>query len=299
MQTPRRLLLLRTLLRLYQDSGLQFIARTSGVLNLLKLKTTEQLLPEINKATTFPEQKAFPAKVALFTGCSQTLFDSEVIAATIKLLNALGIEVIIPAQQTCCGALHNLQGEYQQAASLINNNENVFAQQGIDTVLYLSTGCGVFIKENYASSVAFREITEYITSQLLSNLAFKSLEKTVAVHVPCTQTNVLHQADTTTPLIKNIPGIKLVSLAQHGCCGAGGTTMLKYPDMASEIRQPLLDKVIQDQCGLVVTTNPGCQLHLQAGFKNEKSMIKVMHPVTLLAQQLAECDLGDKRKNAE
>lgn len=286
LQTPRRLRLLRKLLRFYQLSGLQFVARTSGILSLFKLKTAEQLLPGINKATTLPKQKEFPCKVALFTGCSQTLFDSEVIAATVKLLNALEIEVIIPEQQTCCGALHNLQGEYQQVSSLINNNENVFAQQGIDTVLYLSTGCGVFIKENYTSSIVFQEITEYLANRVLSNLTFGSLDKTVAVHVPCTQKNVLHQADTATPLIKNIPKINLVSMEQQGCCGAGGTTMLKYPALASEIRQPILDKVMQDHCNLLVTTNPGCQLHLQNGLKNEKPAIKVMHPVTLLAQQL-------------
>jgi glycolate oxidase iron-sulfur subunit len=285
LQTPHRLRLLRKALRFYQISGLQFIARRSGILKLLRLDVAEQRLPAIAKENKIPVVPQPHAKqVALFSGCAQTVFDNEAITSAVKLLNALDIDVVIPEQQGCCGALHNLQGEAQRASTLINHNTDIFKKTGIDTVLYLSTGCGAFIKEQYDASISFQEITEFLGHCEINKLVFNALEKTVAVQLPCSQKNVLQQADTASALLENIPGIELVSLAQHGCCGAGGTTMLKYPQMADEIRQPLLDKIIQSESELVATTNPGCQIHLQAGLAN----MKVIHPVTLLARQLQE-----------
>lgn len=289
LETPLRLTLLRKLIQIYQSTGLQFLVRKSGILNLFKLATMEQRLPVVTNISVSPVAPLRSTKqVALFTGCSQTLFDTEVIHSTIKLLNMLGISVVIPEQQNCCGALHKLQGEHKEKASLITNNINTFEAQSIDTVLYLSTGCGAFISEYYKSSVSFQEITSFINNAGIDKLTFKPLTKTVAVHIPCSQKNVLLQPDITSKLLGHIPGIKLTSLEQQGCCGAGATTMLKYPQMADQIRQPLLEKIKQTNSEMVVTTNPGCQLHMQHGFNTENSEIKVIHPVTLLVRQLAD-----------
>lgn len=285
LQSSRRLRLAAKLLWWYQHSGLQLLARASGLLKLLQLNNIEQRLPAITYQHAKPvSTKHFTEKVALFTGCSQTVFDSKVISSTIKLLNMLGIEVVIPGEQSCCGALHKLQGE--DATRLVNKNVSALKKTGIDTVLYLSTGCGAFIKEQYNLSLNFQEITEYLSGRELDKLEFKPLNEVAGIHMPCSQKNVLRQADNSTGLLQHIPGIKLVSFEQHGCCGAGGTTMLTYPQMADAIRQPLLDKVMQADCDTLVTTNPGCQLHLQHGFKVQNTNVKVIHPVTLLARQL-------------
>lgn len=285
LESMQRLTVLKLLLRFYEVSGLQLFVRASGILNFFKLKQVEQRLPRVTKSRTQPgKTQQLSQQVALFTGCSQTVFDSEVINAAVTLLNALDIDVVIPAQQNCCGALHHLQN--MDATELVNRNIASFEKLTADTVLYLSTGCGAFINEHYETPVSFVEITDFLQQVTINKLSFKPLEKLIAVHMPCSQKNVLQQPDSSSALLANIPGIKLVSFEQQGCCGAGGTTMLKYPEIADEIRQPLLDEVTRQNCELVVTTNPGCQLHIQHGFDSQNSAIKVMHPVSLLAQQL-------------
>ena len=62
--------------------------------------------------------------------------------------------------------------------------------------------------------------------------------------------------------------------------------MVTHPEIADQIRQPLVDNITQQNCNLVVTTNPGCQLHLQQGFNAKNTHMQVIHPITLLAQQL-------------
>src|SRR5947199_5790010 len=73
---PRRIALLARLLRFYQRSGLQSVARASGILKLLGLADRDMLLPPIDDAfffsqlgRTFPASGPRRARVAFFAGC--------------------------------------------------------------------------------------------------------------------------------------------------------------------------------------------------------------------------------------
>jgi glycolate oxidase iron-sulfur subunit len=291
-ETPMRLALLRLLLRVYQRGGLQWLARHTGLLKRLGLDQAEARLPEINQSlkTPSPGPQSARGRIALFTGCTQSLFDSEAIRSCQRLLTRLGYEVVIPEAQVCCGALHNTQGYRDKSRHMLSRNAEVFADPGIDKVLYLSSGCGAFIDEHAqpASSLQqFQEVTDFLDqNRLLEKLAFKPLAKRVAVHLPCSQKNVLRQDNTALNLLQHIPAISLLNLEASGCCGAGASNMVRYPQLTARIRQPLLDSVVENACQLLVTTNPGCQLHLQQGFNVEQAAIQVLHPVTLLARQL-------------
>jgi len=295
-EKPHRLTLLRKLLRIYQQSGLQWLSRKTSLLNLLRLNNLEARLPEIKKTFKVnPVKSSLPKeRIALFTGCTQPLFDSQAIASAHMLLTRLGYDVVIPNNQVCCGALHNTQGQTEKSQRLLKQNAKVFNQAlnqtGFEKVLTLSTGCGAFISEQKKPSDTFnhfQEITDFlIQNTSFANLKFEPLKANIAVHLPCSQKNVLKQNNTALQLLQHIPEITLLNLEQAGCCGAGGTTMISYPHIADEIRQPLLDTIIKDNCSTVVTTNPGCQLHLQHGFNSQRPVVNVIHPVTLLAQQL-------------
>lgn len=290
-EKPQRLKLMRRLLRSYQQSGVQALLRITGFLKILRLEQIDARLPEISKPfNTTPDSIKQKKSVALFTGCSQTIFDTNAIASAHKLLSRLGYKVVIPDNQVCCGALHNTQGRTDKSQQLLRQNSKAFKQTEVETVLYLSSGCGAFIKEqsdNYDALGNFQEITDFLVDDAtIEKLNFKPLQNKIAVHMPCSQKNVLCQDNTAFELLQHIPEITLFNLEQSGCCGAGGTTMVSHPKLADKVRQPLLEIITHNDCFTVVTTNPGCQLHLQHGFKVQNSDTRVIHPVTLLAQQL-------------
>ena len=303
-EKPQRQAQLRKLLRFYQRSGLQWMLRKTRLLTLLKLNQIERRLPDIQPAFKLStgiinSEKTIANKksIALFTGCTQTLFDSNAITSAYQLLTRLGYNVITPEEQVCCGALHNNQGFTAKSQRLLKTNDNVFTQAlyqtGFEKILYLSTGCGAFISEQKNESDSFErfeEITDFILQdKALAKLKFKPLLplfNNVAVHLPCSQKNVLRQDNSAFKLLQHIPHITLHNLEQSGCCGAGGSTMVTHPEIADQIRQPLVDNITQQNCNLVVTTNPGCQLHLQQGFNAKNTHMQVIHPITLLAQQL-------------
>src|SRR3984957_8324118 len=109
---PKRIALAARFLRVYQSSGLESLARGTGILRLLGLQDRERLLPKIDSnfffaelGKTFPAQGQQRARVAFFAGCVAQVTFSELNRATIRVLQANGCEVVVPAEQVCCGAL--------------------------------------------------------------------------------------------------------------------------------------------------------------------------------------------------
>src|SRR6185369_7753576 len=113
------------LLRWYQRSGLQWLARKSGVLSLLGLRTVEALSPKIDEKFSFEDfGQVFPAEgekrghVALLAGCIASVSFAELNRATVRVLNKNGVSVSLPASQQCCGALHAHAGRLDEAREL-------------------------------------------------------------------------------------------------------------------------------------------------------------------------------------
>src|SRR3984885_11931462 len=109
---PRRIAAAARFVRFYQRSGLQFLARKSGLLQLFGLADREKLMPRVEDefffsrlGQTFAAQGQRRARVALFAGCISQVSFASLHEATIRVLAANGCEVVVPKGQLCCGAL--------------------------------------------------------------------------------------------------------------------------------------------------------------------------------------------------
>ena len=146
---PRLLECIATVLRFYQHSGLQHLARASGVLHLLRVQRQESFLPIL--PARLPGQAFHPAQgmrrghVALFLGCVARALDTDTLAAAIRLLTRLGYDVVVPQNQTCCGALQREAGQTEQAQLLAQQNRAAFHAADVDTVITVASGCGAVL----------------------------------------------------------------------------------------------------------------------------------------------------------
>jgi len=240
---------LMPLLALYLKSGLQKPLRRSGLLKQLHLAEAKALLgkPALQALSErYPTSVTQRGRVALFTGCIAEHFDRETLLAAIKLLNAIGYEVLVPPQQGCCGAIHQHNG--QSAAGLIDTNIAVFNALNVDAVLHTATGCGAMLSEYQNDDEAgqlFRQrlcdISEFLVLYWPDDLQLMPSSLKVAVHEPCSQRNILKNQAAVYALLQKIPGLSVVSLADnHICCGAGGSCMLTHPAYAVIIYMNLL-----------------------------------------------------------
>jgi glycolate oxidase iron-sulfur subunit len=186
---PKGIAVAARLLRIYQRSGLQSLARGTGILNLLGLAGREALLPPIDSKFFFEQLgKVFPAvgprraRVAFFAGCVAQVTFTALNEATIRVLTANGCEVVVPEAQCCCGALAAHAGAREEARAVARRNLLAFHLAEFDAIVTNAAGCGSTLKEyhhlfthdepEYAAAEAFsskvRDVTEFLAKLGLS-----------------------------------------------------------------------------------------------------------------------------------
>ncbi len=218
--------------------------------------------------------------VALFRGCVARSYEGGLLAAVSQLLAALDIAAVIPDGQTCCGTLHAHAGNTASAASLSARNQEVFATNS--TVLTLASGCHEAVAAAMPEATRAVDAIDFIAARA-DRLQFGHTTLRVALHLPCTQRNVVHSDAATRTLLARVPGLDIVVVdAGFGCCGAAGSTMLEDPRRAAAYRQPLLDQLAASGATRLLSANIGCRLHLANG----GTTLPVQHPLEFLAQCL-------------
>ena len=294
------LALTRQLVNIYQASYLRKLAQKTKILNLFKLDGGEKILPSYRqKSVSIPEydQTELP-KVYLFSGCVAEIVDTATLQAAVDVLTAYGFQVEIPKQQGCCGAVSSHNGDLDGANKCMEKNLSAFS--GDAPIVYVATGCGAHMQSYFLdndvdnSSAQFKtrlfEICDFLNDyQFPQDSKIQPLEKKVALHLPCSQRNVLKNIKSSREMLEMIPGMEIVELHSNDtCCGAAGTYMLNHPDVAAELLQLKLNDIKELNPDLVASANIGCALHMQAGLLGEKSAVQVKHPIEILAQQIEQ-----------
>ena len=280
---PRRLRVLGGLTRLTQALGLHRLPLPSHLKRLLRL--TPPLQTAFRHVETYPAPQT-RGRVGLFLGCMGSVFESENLRAAIVVLNAWGYEVVVPPRQGCCGAMHQHGGDTQRGQTMALGVAQLFQATELDAVVGLSSGCVAQLKEHSGLSVF--ELSDFLLKNLPAPLpAMHEMKRRVAVHLPCTQRNILRTGNTAMKLLRLIPGLEVLELpGNERCCGAAGTHMLTHPTQADALAAPKIETFRQLEADQLVSTNIGCAMHLGGGLRETDAQAEVVHPVRLLAEAL-------------
>jgi glycolate oxidase iron-sulfur subunit len=302
---PRLLALAASGARLYQASGLQRLVRKSGLVKLLPgtLPAWEALLPPVPAMSeraappaVTPAEGPRRARVALLTGCVQSVIFAAHNRATARVLAKNGCEVLVPAGQGCCGALNAHGGDHERALTMARRTIDAFELARADAVIVNTSGCGAHMKayghlladdrayaeraRKFAASV--RDLAEFLAQEPLRG-PLSSVPMTCTYHDPC---HVVHgQKIRSEPrkLLAQIPGLRLVELTESDwCCGSAGIYNLTEPEMATRLLHRKVSHVLTTGAEAVVTANPGCILQIQAGLGAHDTRVRVLHLVEIL-----------------
>src|SRR5215471_11411693 len=303
-------------LRFYQSSGLQRLARASGLLRLLPdpLGSWEPLLPTLPPARDrAPLAERTPAvgpkraTVGLLTGCIQQVAFGPQNRATARVLAKNGAEVVAPREQGCCGALHAHGGEHETALDLARRTIQVFETAGVDHVIVNVSGCGAHMKAYgalLAGDPAWREraarfaarvmdVSEFLAKEPLRG-PLGTIARTVTYHDPC---HVVHgQKIKSEPraLLAQIPGLRVVELREADwCCGSAGTYNLTQPEMAARLQARKIANIEATRADAVVTSNPGCIIQIAQGLEARGKPIDVLHIVDVLDRAYGSAPAAD------
>ena len=302
---PRLLALAASGARLYQASGLQRLARRSGLIRRLPgtLPAWDALLPTIpSKAERAAPPRLTPAegprraRVALLTGCVQSVVFGAHNRATVRVLAKNGCDVVVPDGQGCCGALNAHGGDHARALAMARSTIDTFEAAGVEAVIVNTSGCGAHMKayghlladdpayaaraKRFAASV--QDLAEFLAREPLRG-PLSPVPLTCTYHDPCHVVHGQKIKNEPRQLLAQIPGLRLVELAESDwCCGSAGIYNLTQPEMATRLLHRKVGHVLATQAEAVVTANPGCILQIQAGLSAHDAKVNVLHLVEIL-----------------
>lgn len=282
------------LLGLAQATGLSSLAGVAGGATARRaLSIAPPVAAPVTRQPMYEARGARRAVVGLLTGCMAEGFDAATIDSAIEILTALGCELRLPPSQVCCGALDAHDGRPAAAARLMARNVTAFADPEIDAIAGCATGCSAYLKEYDDDTFAARAadlcglIDQLLADGAPEGLSFAPLPARIAVHIPCSQRNVLREDGVVRRMLAHLPLAEIVDLPGNElCCGAAGRQMVTNPAQADALVAPRIAALAEMRPDLLVSPNVGCALHLRAALRRAGLGIEVVHPVTLLARQM-------------
>ena len=295
----RRLRLVFALLRLYQRTGLQRIAR---LFLPKKLREMDALMPPIPSQFFKPHREiaravgARRATVAMLDGCVMPLLFGDVNAATVRVLRRNGCDVIFPPRQTCCGALNVHNGETMAAKQMARRNIDAFLDASVDAFIVNAAGCGATMKEYghlLRDDPDYRDKAERFSSlvkdagEFLADLGLvgelRPIETTVTYQDPCHLAHGQRIRSQPRKLLQAIPGLKLVEMeGADRCCGSAGIYNLTHAGMSQHLLKEKMQTIAATGGTAIVAPNPGCMLQLRSGAARFGPNLEVYHLFDLL-----------------
>ena len=221
-------------------------------------------------------------------GCVQPSLAPQINAASARVLDRLGISLIVAPQAGCCGALAYHLNAQEEALVAMRRNIDAwlpYLEQGVEAIVMTASGCGVTVREYghylrhdpaYALAAArisamTRDLSEIVVAEqvalgkLLAHNKSIPTQPKVAVHTPCT----LQHGQKINGVLEEImtaAGFEVVaSPERHLCCGSAGTYSILQPELSQRLLKNKIAALETNQPACIVTANIGCLLQLQNG----------------------------------
>ncbi|WP_433279700.1 (Fe-S)-binding protein [Pseudonocardia xinjiangensis] len=274
-----------------------------------RLAAMESLLPPVSVREAFARLPTYTpavgerrARVALLSGCVQDVFFHRVNEATVRVLAAEGCDVLVPAEQQCCGALELHSGREESALLRARREIAVFEKLDVDHVVTNVAGCGSSMKEyghllsddpEWAERAAAFSARVRDVHEVLADLGPRAprhpFRGRVAYHDACHLGHAQKVRAQPRAVLRSIPDLQLVDLPEAElCCGSAGIYNMVMPDAAAELGARKAANVRSVAPDVIVTANPGCLLqigkHLGTtdGAADGGGPIPLLHPMQLL-----------------
>ncbi|MEH6690249.1 MAG: glycolate oxidase subunit GlcF [Pseudorhizobium pelagicum] len=232
-------------------------------------------------------------RVAILSGCAQPVLDPGINEATIRLLTRLGVEVVVPQGEGCCGALVHHMGKEDHALASARSNIDVWIREieagGLDAIIITASGCGTTIKDYghmlrldpaYAGKAArvsalAKDVTEYLSALELPEVESRGLA--VAYHSACSMQH--GQKITMAPkVLLRKAGFTVREPAEgHLCCGSAGTYNIMQPEISAQLKTRKVKNIEATRADVIATGNIGCMTQIGTA-----TAIPIVHTVELL-----------------
>lgn len=277
-------------LRIQQSVGIKFGGRLGELAALAPKVESPSFFPQIGKI--FPAKGERKHRVAFLAGCISNVCFARLNEATVRVLQQNACEVTIPANQTCCGALHVHSGLREFARGLARRNIGACLDSGFDAIITNAGGCGSTLKEygelleGDARAEKFAGLVKDV-SEFLASIQFDTrmgeIRETITYQDSCHLAHGQGVRSAPRELLRRVPGLTIKEMRMSdACCGSAGIYNAVHTDMSMALLEKKMDAVRTAGAQRIVTANPGCMLQLRAGVERWGSGQRVSHVVEVL-----------------
>ncbi len=239
-----------------------------------------------NRSDWFPEElkekhgPTHKATTAYFAGCTASHVEIDIAMATVRLLDAAGVDFIhLGNEDNCCGTPMLVCGKWDVFEETMRSNIQTMKKFGIDTVVTSCPACDMMWRQVYPAWTKKLGIDYNITTKHYSEIVAEKIKEgkfsfpagvkqntTVTLHDSCHIGRVSYVYDAPRDVIKAIPGVNFVEMEHHHewahCCGSV-LTLIKDPPIAAEIGKSRIEEAIEAGAEKILALCPCCQFQLR------------------------------------
>jgi L-lactate dehydrogenase complex protein LldE len=240
-------------------------------------------------------------RVGLFVTCLVDLMRPRIGFAALRLLEAAGCEVFVPASQTCCGQPGYNSGDRKSALELARKVIREF--EHCDYIVAPSGSCAGMIRTHYPDLFADQdkdreraralcertyELTDFLVNVAPLDRIPGKLAASVTYHDSCAGLRELNVKQQPRALLAKVQGLELREMEEaEVCCGFGGTFALKFGDISTHIADRKCEAIAAAKVDGVVLGDLGCMLNIEGRLRRRGDMeTKVLHVAEVLAGEI-------------
>ena len=239
-------------------------------------------------------------KAQLFITCLGDQFYTSTLQNMTRVLERLGVGLIFPPEQTCCGQPLFNNGFEAKTRPVAWNFLRAFGNSDAP-VIAPSGSCVSMVKHHYPSlfregtpehalavdiSSRIFEFTEYLVNVLKVTDVGAAFPHKVTYHATCHYLREMGLRTEAKALLHGVKGLELIPLKEEEtCCGFGGAFTVTYPEVSRAMMENKVNDIIASGADMVVMCEPGCLMNIAGGLHKARANVRAMHIIDLLAQQ--------------
>ena len=238
-------------------------------------------------------------KAQLFITCLGDQFYTSTLQNMTLILENLGVDLVFPAAQTCCGQPLFNNGFEDKTHPIALNFIHAFSKSDAP-IIGPSGSCVSMVRHHYPSlfeegtaehrlavDIASRifEFTEYLVNVLQVTDVGAVYPHKVTYHATCHYLREMGLKREAKALLNSVKGLELIPLKEEEtCCGFGGSFTVTFPEVSRAMMDNKVTDIVASGADTVVMCEPGCLMNIAGGLRKAGSEIRAMHIIDLLAE---------------
>ena len=238
-------------------------------------------------------------RVGFFTGCTINYMYTDVGVATLNVLKANHIEVVMPKLQHCCGTPVFYSGDIESAKVFAKHTLETFDSYNFDYIVAACGSCTEALKIEYINmfkddpemkalaekiSKKSYEISEFLVDIVkFDKTKLGPVNATVTMHDPCHMARGIKVTKQPREILNSIPGLKLVEMSKPDrCCGSGGSFSMSHYELSRQINDRKIADIGTTNADIVATSCGTCRMHIMDGLVQNNMDKETLHVIQLL-----------------